>query len=232
MKSWVLGASGVVCAWCAPAPAAHVPSIARALRIPCRLESPGVALTFDDGPDPEGTPAILDRLGETGTKATFFLVGEQVERWPSVAAEIAAAGHDVAIHGYRHRLLLLRTPLALAHDLDRAADVIARATERVPACYRPPYGVFSLAALALVRRRGWAPLLWSRWGRDWAARARPEAIAKRTTAGLGAGDVVLLHDADHYSSQGSWRNTLAALPFVLDAVSALGLPLVSVTQAT
>ena len=219
--------------WCAPAPAAHVPPLARALRIPCRLpHEAGIALTFDDGPHPEGTPAVLDRLAEARAEATFFLVGEQVDRWPSLAAEVAAAGHEIAIHGYHHRLLLRRTPSGLARDLDRAVDVIARATGSVPVCYRPPYGVFSAAALAQVRRRGWTPLLWSRWGRDWRRRATPRAIARRATAGLRGGDVVLLHDADHYSSRGSWRNTLAAVPFVLEAVAALGIPFVRVTQAT
>ena len=83
-----------------------------------------------------------------------------------------------------------------------------------------------------MRARGWRPLLWSRWGRDWVGRETPAAIARRATAGLEPGDVVLLHDADHYSSPGSWRRTAAALPQVLDAVAALGVPCVSVTQST
>jgi peptidoglycan/xylan/chitin deacetylase (PgdA/CDA1 family) len=175
---------------------------------------------------------VLAALAAAGAPATFFLVGEQVERRPALAAEIAAAGHEIGIHGYRHVLLLRRTPSGLARDLDRADDVIARATGRRPGWYRPPYGVFSAGALLQVRRRGWTPLLWSRWGRDWSVGAQAEAIAGRATRDLGAGDVVLLHDADFYSSRGSWRNTLAALPFVLDAVAAAGLPLVPVTHAT
>jgi peptidoglycan/xylan/chitin deacetylase (PgdA/CDA1 family) len=231
MRPWVLGAFGAASAWCAPAPAAHVPLLAGALGISCRLPNrPGVALTFDDGPHPRGTPAVLETLAESGAIATFFLVGEQVERSPAIAAEIAAQGHEIGLHGYRHRNLLLRTPRALARDLDRAVAVIGETTGREPACYRPPYGVFSTAGLTLARRRGWLPLLWSRWGRDWEQRATPEAIARRATAGLAAGDVVLLHDADHYSSFGSWRNTVAALPSILDAVAALGLPFVPATQ--
>ena len=95
--------------WTWPAPAPLVPRIAERLGIPCRLASAnGVALTFDDGPHPEGTPAALEALATAGATATFFLVGEQVARWPGVAAEIAAAGHEVGIHGYIHRLLLRR----------------------------------------------------------------------------------------------------------------------------
>jgi peptidoglycan-N-acetylglucosamine deacetylase len=225
----LLGAAALA----APAPAAHLPALARAFRIPLRLpHRAGVAVTFDDGPHPQGTPAVLETLAATGSTATFFLVGEQVERFPALAAEIAAAGHEIAIHGYRHRLLLRRSPRALAADFDRAAAVIGEATGRVPSLYRPPYGVFSGPALAIVRRRGWSPWLWSKWGRDWSADATVEAIAKRATAGLRAGDVVLLHDADHYSSPGSWRKTAAALPAVLEAVAALDVGCVSVTQST
>ena len=215
------------------APAAVVPPLARAFGIPLRLpHSRGVALTFDDGPHREGTPAVLDVLRDAGATATFFLVGEQVERLPALAAEIAAAGHEIALHGYRHTLLLRRRTRALEDDLDRALDVVANATGSVPRCYRPPYGVFSSAGLALARRRGWLPLLWSRWGRDWERRATPEKIARRVTRRLEPGDVVLLHDADYYSSSGSWRRTAAALPSILDAVAARGVPCVAVTQST
>jgi peptidoglycan/xylan/chitin deacetylase (PgdA/CDA1 family) len=228
-----LGAAGAGSAWSAPAAAPFVPLVARALGIPtCLADGHGVALTFDDGPHPEGTPAVLDALDRAGATATFFLVGEQVERNPSLAAEIVAAGHDVALHGFRHRLHLLRTMRALREDLDRAIAVVEDATAASPAAYRPPYGVFSLTSLELVRRHNRQPVLWSRWGRDWGARESPEAIAARATADLCAGDVVLLHDADHYSSDGSWRRTAAALPAIFEAVADLGEPLVSLTHST
>jgi peptidoglycan/xylan/chitin deacetylase (PgdA/CDA1 family) len=191
-----------------------------------------VALTFDDGPHPHGTPAVLRALADARASATFYLVGEQVERWPGLAAEIAAAGHEIGLHGYRHRLLLRRSVPELAQDLDRAFELITVATGREPVSYRPPYGVFSSGALRLVRRRGWRPLLWSRWGRDWGARETAAAIARRATRDLQAGDVVLLHDADHYSAPDSWRRTVAALPMVIAAVGALGEPFVRVTEST
>ena len=215
------------------APAAVVPPLARAFGIPLRLpHTNGVALTFDDGPHPEGTPAMLETLRAAGATATFFLVGEQVELRPALAADIAAAGHEIALHGYRHTLLLRRTTRALEADLDRAVDAIRDATGSAPRCYRPPYGVFSAAGLTLARSRSLSPLLWSRWGRDWERRATPETIARRATAGLEPGDVVLLHDSDSYSSSGSWRRTAAALPSILDAVATLGVPCVAVTQST
>ena len=233
MRPWIYGGLGLTAAWCGPAAAPLAPPLAKALGIPLRIRhDSGVALTFDDGPHPQGTPAVLELLRAAGATATFFLVGEQVERWPAMAAEIAAAGHEIALHGHRHQLVLRKTPAALRNDLDHGVDVIATATGRRPTRYRPPYGVFSIGALALVRRLGWAPLLWSRWGRDWEARATAAGVARRATAHLRAGDVVLLHDADHYSSEGSWRTTVAALPLVLEAVADCGLRCVGVTDST
>ncbi len=194
-----------------------------------RLDGPGIALTFDDGPHPQGTPAVLVELARYGVHATFFLVGEQVERDPSLAAEIVAAGHEIALHGYAHTLLLRRTPAALERDLDRALSAIEGATGVSPTVYRPPYGVFSAAGLASCRRRCWVPTLWSRWGRDWGARETPSAIARRAAAGAVAGDIILLHDADHYSSAGSWRRTAAALPAILDSLLATAAPLVTLS---
>ena len=89
--------------------------------------------------------------------------------------------------------------------------------------YRPPYGIFSAVGLRAIRGRGWRPVLWSRWGRDWKARATPASIARRATADVGAGDVLLLHDADYYSARGSWVRTAAALPMILEELEARGL---------
>jgi peptidoglycan/xylan/chitin deacetylase (PgdA/CDA1 family) len=212
--------------------AAHVPALARAYGIERRVDRNVVALTFDDGPHPEGTPATLDVLARRGATATFFLVGEQVDAHPELARAIVEAGHEVAVHGYRHTLLLRRRPSSLASDLDRAFGTIESVTGVRPTLYRPPYGVFSARGLELVRARGWRPLLWSRWGRDWERRATAESIARRASRDLQAGDVVLLHDSDAYSSADSWRSTVAALPSVLDAVAAAGVEASAVTQST
>ena len=218
--------------WLGPALAVHVPRLAAAYRLELRLpDRDRVALTFDDGPHPQGTPAVLAELDRRGARATFFLVGEQVARDPGLAREVADAGHEIALHGYRHTLLLRRRVAELAADLDRAAAAIADATGAAPRLYRPPYGVFSLAGLALVRRRGWQPFLWSRWGRDWERAATPTSIARTASRGLANGDVVLLHDADDYSSEGSWRRTAAALPDVLEAALATGDPLVTLSHS-
>jgi peptidoglycan-N-acetylglucosamine deacetylase len=223
-------AAGAV--WTAPALAPVAAPVCEALGIQRRLDASAppraVALTFDDGPHRQGTPAVLEILAARGARATFFLVGEQVERDPGLAREITAAGHAVALHGHRHRNLLRVAPRALARDLDRAAAVIESATGQAVVRYRPPYGVFSAAGLVVARRRGWQPTLWSRWGRDWRRRTSPERIAATALTGLVAGDVLLLHDADHYSAPGSWRRTVAALPMILDAIADRGLRAVAI----
>jgi peptidoglycan-N-acetylglucosamine deacetylase len=180
----------------------------------------GVALTFDDGPHPEGTPAVLDALG--GTLATFFLVGEQVERRPELVARIVAAGHEIGVHCHRHRNLLRLGPRAVRHDLARGTALIADAAGREPTLYRPPYGILNAAALAEARERGWRTLLWSRWGKDWRRRATAESIV-RSIGPLRSGDVVLLHDADYYSAGDSWRRTVAAVPRVVENLHKYGL---------
>jgi peptidoglycan-N-acetylglucosamine deacetylase len=202
-------------AWCLPAPAAHVPALARALGIATTLDTPGPHLTFDDGPHPQATPRVLELLRDRGVRATFFLVGEQVRRTGALRDEIAAAGHDIALHGDTHRTLVRLTPRMLRTDLDRGSDAV-RPTVGL---HRAPYGIYSLGALREVRRRGLTPLLWSRWGRDWRASATAAQIARDVTRDLHPGDVLLLHDADDYSAPGSWRATLAALPAVLDAMA-------------
>jgi peptidoglycan/xylan/chitin deacetylase (PgdA/CDA1 family) len=203
-----------------------VTSVARVLRRPLGIvdrTAADVALTFDDGPHTAGTPAVLELLRAYDVRATFFLVGEQVERRPALAAEIAAAGHAVGTHCHRHRSLLRLAPGQVRDDLDRAWTRVAEATGREPTLYRPPYGVLNAAALAIARRRGWTTMLWTRDGRDWERHATAESIAARVTAELAPGDVVLLHDADFYAAAGCWRATVAALPQVLESIAAHGL---------
>jgi peptidoglycan/xylan/chitin deacetylase (PgdA/CDA1 family) len=218
-------AAAATAAWSLPALAPLVPPLCAALNVDRTFagEPDAVALTFDDGPHAQGTPAVLDGLAAAGAHATFFLVGEQVRRHPALAAEIAAAGHTIALHGERHRNQLRLSPSVLADDLDRGQETIAAATGVTATLYRPPYGIFSPAGLVLVRRRGWRALLWSRWGHDWRRRATPQDIAEEVTEDLEGGDVLLLHDADHYSSADSWRRTAAALPMVLERIRHRGL---------
>jgi peptidoglycan-N-acetylglucosamine deacetylase len=208
----------MILGWALPALAPVSARVAAAHGIPRRLDAPGVTLTFDDGPHPLGTPAVLDALDAAGVKAVFFMVGERVLAAPAVAAEVAARGHGIALHGHRHRNLLRLSPAAVARDLEAGHDAIATATGREPRLHRPPYGIYSGPALRIVRERGYEPLLWSRWGHDWRRFTTPGRIAAEVTRDLRPGDVLLLHDGDDYSARDSWRRTVAALPRILAAV--------------
>ena len=201
------------------------PAAADALNVPRTITPPGagVALTFDDGPHPEGTPAVLEALARVGARATFFVVGEQVQRRPALIAEIAAAGHMVALHGYRHRLQLRLGGGEVREDIERGADSIREAAGIDVTWHRPPYGVYSPAGLKFVREAGLRPLLWSRWGKDWRRFTTPSRIAARATRDIGAGDVILLHDADFYSARDSHRRTVEALKTILSRLSHTGL---------
>jgi peptidoglycan/xylan/chitin deacetylase (PgdA/CDA1 family) len=210
--------------WLPRSPAPIWPALRRTLGVEDRTSSGrGYALTFDDGPHSQGTPAVLELLAAAGVRATFFLVGEQIRRNPALAGEIVAAGHGIGLHCDRHRNLLRLTPRQVRTDIARAQASIEDATGCSPCLYRPPYGVLNATALRVTRARGWRTLLWSDWGRDWPAHATPESIARRVTDRATEGAVLLLHDADSYSSFGSWRRTVAALPAVLDALAARGL---------
>lgn len=225
------GVSAAATLHAGPAPAAVVPGLGPALGIEMRQDGdPGVVLTFDDGPHPQGTPAVLEVLRERGATATFFLAGEQVVRRPALVAEIVAAGHRVELHCYRHRNLLRLSPRAFLEDAERARVAIEDAAGQGISDYRPPYGIFSTPNLRAVRRRGWRPVLWSRWGRDWDLGATAESITRRSSAGIAAGDIVLLHDADYYSAPGSWVRTAAALPSILDEIEARGLKTASLRR--
>lgn len=158
-----------------------------------------VALTFDDGPDPEVTPRVLDLLdaaGPEGARATFFLIGERVERHPDLAAEIVRRDHGVANHTHSHpghfSVLL---PGGLAGEIDRAQEAIERATGVVPRWFRPPAGFRSFLLEPLLARRGLHLAAWTRRGYD-TRDGRATVVLQRLGRNLAAGDVLMLHDGN------------------------------------
>jgi peptidoglycan-N-acetylglucosamine deacetylase len=175
--------------------------------------SGGVALTFDDGPDPAGTPAVLDALAGLGWRATFFLLASQVRRHPDMARRIVDAGHEVAVHGTIHRNHLVRTPMGIRRDLRVATREVAEVTGVRARWFRPPYGVISAGTVWAARNVGLTPVLWTAWGKDWRA-GPPGDVAAEVMSTLRDGGTVLLHDSDCTSRPGSWRSTVAALPLL------------------
>jgi peptidoglycan-N-acetylglucosamine deacetylase len=182
-----------------------------------------VALTFDDGPDPASTPAFLDTLDHLGWRATFFMLGSMVERHPGLAAEVVAAGHEVASHSYEHRGHRLRWPPPVCADIKRSVEVIADATGQRPRWFRPPYCAVSVAGLVAARKAGMRTVLWTACGHDWLADATPETVASRVALNLDGGGTILLHDSDCTSVPGSWRSTLSALSLLAEVCADRGL---------
>jgi peptidoglycan/xylan/chitin deacetylase (PgdA/CDA1 family) len=189
-----------------------------------------VALTFDDGPDAASTPEFLAALDALGWRATFFMLGEMVRRAPDVARDVAAAGHEVGVHGDVHGNMLRRTPRVAADDVMRARDTIADATGVEPVWFRPPFGILSFSSLRAARSLGLTTVLWTTWGRDWRREATPASVTADVTRRYVDGGTVLLHDSDCTSYPGSWRSALGALPLLADDFARRGLVVGSVGE--
>lgn len=175
-----------------------------------------VALTFDDGPDPESTPSILDALDGLGWRATFFLLGRQVRRAPGLTRELVARGHEVGVHGDDHTSHLRRPPWSVVADVTAARRLIEDTTGERVRWLRPPYGAVSVSTLVATRRTGLQLVLWTTWGADWRAGVTGGTVADTVMRTYVPGATVLLHDSDVTSTPGSWRSTAAALPLLAE----------------
>jgi peptidoglycan/xylan/chitin deacetylase (PgdA/CDA1 family) len=182
----------------------------------------GVALTFDDGPDPEWTPRILAELRRLDVRATFFVLGAQLDAHPELGRRIVDEGHEIAVHGWLHRPHLLRVPWQVPGDVARTVDCIERICGTRPQFWRPPNGIISGAGLFAAHRLGLTPVLWTADGRDWDASATPASVVTRIRHRLHAGGVILLHDSDITSAANSWQAALGAVPDLVTACRARG----------
>jgi peptidoglycan-N-acetylglucosamine deacetylase len=179
-----------------------------------------VALTFDDGPDPRYTPALLALLDELQVTATFFLLGRMLAANSQLGKDLVAAGHEVGLHGWEHRVLMSRSPWSTHHDLARGRDLIEDVTGQAVRWWRPPYGVLTSSSLASAYQLGLTPVLWTAWGKDWTADATAASVRAIVTRDLRPGGTILLHDSDCTSAAGSSQATLAALPDLIADIRA------------
>lgn len=160
-----------------------------------------VALTFDDGPSPGVTDKVLAELDRRRLKATFFMIGKKAELYPALAAEVAAAGHEVANHSYTHPALSRLPTDRVEYEIFKAQDVIAQATGRQPVWFRPPYGAFRPADQgAIPRAKSLGIAMWSVDPRDW-AKPGSQAIVQRVTSHARPGSIILLHDLHDQTAQ-------------------------------
>ncbi len=154
-----------------------------------------IALTFDDGPSEETTPLILDILRAEGAHATFFVLGEAVAHHPNILRRIAAEGHAIGIHAYRHQPFVLLNSKTIHAEIAQTEATIRRACPgaRVVPWVRPPHGFKSLTLVWTLRRAGYGLAAWSVDSHDY-RESNPQQIAAQVIDKLKAGSVILLHD--------------------------------------
>ncbi len=186
-----------------------------------------VALTFDDGPDPELTPRVLDLLDAAGARATFFVIGERAARHAPLLREMLRRGHLVENHTHRHPALFAAWgPWRMRREIAEAQAAIADACGRMPRYFRAPAGLRSPLLDSVLALEGLSLVTWTRRGFDTASH-RPDRVLARLTRGLGEGDILLLHDANARRDTRGHPVVLAVLPPLLDAIRAAGLRTVS-----
>jgi peptidoglycan/xylan/chitin deacetylase (PgdA/CDA1 family) len=193
-------------------------------------EEPFVALTFDDGPNPDATPAILDALGARGVKASFFILGRHAERWPELVRRVAAEGHCIGNHGYYHRKLHLKSPSYVRDDLQLGTRAITDACGVRPAFFRAPHGFRSPWVTAIARSFGQRTVGWSRGVWD-SSRPGVDVIIERTVRAARQGAILLLHDGDGYDPLGDRTQTARAVPVIVDRIREAGLEFTTLDKA-
>jgi peptidoglycan/xylan/chitin deacetylase (PgdA/CDA1 family) len=180
-----------------------------------------VALSYDDGPSPVNTPALIELLARHRARATFFVVGEEVDRNPELARDIVAAGHELGNHSFSHPNLLALTGSALKEDFEHAAESVERAVGRRPTLVRPPYGKRAGDVAELC---GSTTVLWSVDSGDTAGFAA-DRVAHEVIAHVRSGDVVLMHDGGDERPA-----TLGATARILEALAGQGYRFVTVSE--
>jgi peptidoglycan-N-acetylglucosamine deacetylase len=217
----------------APTPSPSHPAPSRALRRRCEPPTPAelagrvpqqhvpcsaadVALTVDDGPDPEWTPKVLALLDRLDIRATFCVIGRQAAAHPELVAAVAGAGHHVANHTYTHRFLATATTGQIRSEMSRATDAITAATGgRRPTLFRAPGGEWTRAVLAECAAEGMRPLGWSVDPRDW-SRPGTASIIRTLLGKTVPGSIILEHDGGGNRAQ-TLQALTVALPRLLDA---------------
>jgi peptidoglycan/xylan/chitin deacetylase (PgdA/CDA1 family) len=154
-----------------------------------------VYLTFDDGPDPEATPAILDLLRQNGAKAAFFMLGESVAKYPNIVKHIIAEGHEIGEHSYGHTHPWKGSPLRSAVDLIKGGHALQQHPRPASASYfRPPFGKLNLVTLLYVWLTKKKVVFWNVDPRDYDPASSAETVARFAMDRLDAGSIILLHD--------------------------------------
>lgn len=188
---------------------------------------PDVALTFDDGPC-RSTPALLDLLARNNVRATFFMCGHNVRRFPEIARAVRDAGHEIGNHSDSHPYLHFKTPEFIFRELALAQESIQRITGLRPRWFRPPYGVRWFGVGAAQRRLGLTGMMWSVIGKDWKwlGKRVAEEVIRRT----GNGSILCLHDGRRLEATPEIHATLQAVGEIIPRLQDRGLRFVTATE--
>ncbi len=191
-----------------------------------------VALTFDDGPDPEITPRVLELLEAAGARATFFVVGKRAEEHPELVREVVGRGHRLGNHTHRHpAAFAFLPPTALRAEIRRAQTTLAELGGEPPGWFRAPAGIRSPWLEPVLASLGLRLVSWTRRGFDTVS-GDPDRVAGRLLAGLAAGDVLLLHDGGGARTPGGDPVVLPVLERVLAELDRRGLGSVALPART
>jgi peptidoglycan-N-acetylglucosamine deacetylase len=199
-----------------------------------REAGPVVALTYDDGPNPRYTPALMDVLERHGAHATFFLIGRWAAREPGLVRAVAQAGHALGNHTWSHPTLALRSAAGVRDELDRCRGAVEAAGATLSEVdgamlMRPPWGRRRPGTLRAVAAAGCVPVLWSITGYDWRPHTTAERIGRHCRR-TGRGDVVLLHDGTHTAPDGDRGASVAATEDLVTRLGADGYRFVTVPE--
>ncbi|MEN6587129.1 MAG: polysaccharide deacetylase family protein [Sulfuricella sp.] len=190
-----------------------------------------IAITIDDGPDPEVTPRVLDILDAHGAQASFFCIGARAERYPELCREIVTRGHAVENHSQNHlHHFSLLGPRGIERELQAAQDVLAGITGEWPRFFRPTAGLRSPLLEPVLSRLGLHLASWTRRGFD-TRDPDPDSVAAKLLHGLGGGDILLLHDGNAARPAGGDAVILKVLPILLQTAQAAGLHCVTLRSA-
>lgn len=188
-----------------------------------------VGLTFDDGPDPEATPKVLDLLEQHGAKATFFVIGKKAEQHPDLLAKIVGRGHELGLHGYEHsRITAFCSQRFIETDLKRASEILQRYAAAPVRWFRPPIGHVTLRIGHVAQRLGLTIVCWTVRGLDGLSSAEPARVARRVCQGLEDGAIIALHEA--FERHAGVTAGVAALESILTEMDARGLRSVTLTE--
>ncbi|HEX4242625.1 MAG TPA: polysaccharide deacetylase family protein [Steroidobacteraceae bacterium] len=202
------------------------------LRLPHDAGAPDrIAITIDDGPDPEVTPRVLEILAAHRARATFFCIGALIERHPDVARAIVRGGHAVENHSQRHRHdFSLMGPTRMSAEITAAQATIARVTGRTPRFFRAPAGLRNPFLDPILVRLGLCLASWTRRGFD-TVTSSPDLVYLRLTSSLAAGDILLLHDGHAARAANGAPIIIEVLPRLLENVAARGFETVTLDAA-